>query len=418
LGADVLRIVCETVLALSAVYGAYMAFIALHMFGSPPPVPGNSGTRHRFAVLICARNEERVIGELIGSLRQQDYPADLFDVFVVADNSTDRTADAARAMGATVFERHDLQHQTKGHALTWVFDRCLSEWRDRYDACVMFDADNVVHAQFLAAMDRELSAGNHIATGRRLGKNPSSSWIAGCGSIFWLLQTRCFYVPRARMHLPCCSVGGTGFMFELGVLGEDGWKTRSICEDIEFSLNSIARGYFIAYAPDAIFYDEQPETVWQSVRQHYRWSVGSFQTMFTSLPQLLRSFIHGDHRVTDAILYDLGVVITGLSTASGMVLFALSAVSPATFHTFVVSSAIGTAVGYAATVLLTRVLLHVEQKNWAGDLLATLGFPLYMYLWSLLNVIVLVYRRTTWYTIPHTEAVPIDEVEKVRVTRR
>ncbi|HOV49712.1 MAG TPA: glycosyltransferase family 2 protein [Candidatus Cryosericum sp.] len=418
MGADVLRIVCETVLALSAVYGAYMAFIALHMFGSPPPVPGNSGTRHRFAVLICARNEERVIGELIGSLRQQDYPADLFDVFVVADNSTDRTADAARAMGATVFERHDLQHQTKGHALTWVFDRCLSEWRDRYDACVMFDADNVVHAQFLAAMDRELSAGNHIATGRRLGKNPSSSWIAGCGSIFWLLQTRCFYVPRARMHLPCCSVGGTGFMFELGVLGEDGWKTRSICEDIEFSLNSIARGYFIAYAPDAIFYDEQPETVWQSVRQHYRWSVGSFQTMFTSLPQLLRSFIHGDHRVTDAILYDLGVVITGLSTASGMVLFALSAVSPATFHTFVVSSAIGTAVGYAATVLLTRVLLHVEQKNWAGDLLATLGFPLYMYLWSLLNVIVLVYRRTTWYTIPHTEAVPIDEVEKVRVTRR
>ena len=418
MGADVLRIVCETVLALSAVYGAYMAFIALHMFGSPPPVPGNSGTRHRFAVLICARNEERVIGELIGSLRQQDYPADLFDVFVVADNSTDRTADAARTMGATVFERHDLQHQTKGHALTWVFDRCLSEWRDRYDACVMFDADNVVHAQFLAAMDRELSAGNHIATGRRLGKNPSSSWIAGCGSIFWLLQTRCFYVPRARMHLPCCSVGGTGFMFELGVLGEDGWKTRSICEDIEFSLNSIARGYFIAYAPDAIFYDEQPVTVWQSVRQHYRWSVGSLQTMFTSLPQLLRSLIHGDHRVTDAILYDLGVVITGLSTASGMVLFALSAMSPATFHTFVVSSAIGTAVGYAATVLLTRVLLHVEQKNWAGDLLATLGFPLYMYLWSLLNVIVLVYRRTTWYTIPHTEAVPIDEVEKVRVTRR
>jgi len=71
-----------------------MAFIALHMFGSPPPVPGKSGRRHRFAVLICARNEETVIGELIGSLQQQDYPADLFDVFVVADNCTDHTADA------------------------------------------------------------------------------------------------------------------------------------------------------------------------------------------------------------------------------------------------------------------------------------------------------------------------------------
>lgn len=417
MGADVLRIVCEAVLALSALYGAYMAFIALHMFGTPL-VPRNSGMRHRFAVLICARNEERVIGDLIGSLQRQNYPARLYDVFVVADNCTDRTADAARAMGATVFERHDPQHQTKGHALTWVFDRCLPEWRDRYDACIIFDADNVVDAQFLAAMNRQLNAGNHIATGRRLGKNPSSSWIAGCGSIFWLLQTRCFYIPRARMHLPCCSVGGTGFMFGLEVLGKDGWKTRSICEDIEFSLNSIARGYFIAYAPDAIFYDEQPVTVWQSVRQHYRWSVGSFQTMFTSLPQLLRAFRRGDHKVTDAILYDLGVVITGISTATGIALFALNAMTPATFRTFFISSAIGTALGYAATVALTRVLLHVEQKNWAGDLLATLGFPLYMYVWSLLNVIVLVYRRTTWYTIPHTAAVPIDKVERASVTRR
>ena len=130
---------CEAVLALSALYGAYMAFIALHMFGTPL-VPRNSGTRHRFAVLICARNEERVIGDLIGSLQRQNYPARLYDVFVVADNCTDRTADAARAMGATVFERHDPQHQTKGHALTWVFDRCLPEWRDRYDACIIFDA--------------------------------------------------------------------------------------------------------------------------------------------------------------------------------------------------------------------------------------------------------------------------------------
>ncbi|HNW85150.1 MAG TPA: glycosyltransferase family 2 protein [Candidatus Cryosericum sp.] len=417
MGIEVLRIICETVLALSALYGAYMAFTALHMFGSPPPLRSSSRAYHRFAVLICARNEERVIGDLIGSLQQQDYPTHLFDVFVVADNCTDHTAHVARAMGATVFERNDLQHQTKGHALAWAFDRCLPEWRDRYDACVIFDADNVVDAQFLAAMNRQLNAGNHIATGHRLGKNPSSSWIAGCGSIFWLLQTRCFYVPRARMHLPCCSVGGTGFMFKLGVLGKEGWKTTSICEDIEFSLNSIARGYFIAYAPDAVFYDEQPVTVWQSLRQHYRWSVGSFQTMFTSLPALLRAFRHGHHTVADAILYDLGVVVTGISTATGMVLFALHAMAPATFHTFLISSAIGTAIGYAATVVLTRVLLQVEQKNWAGDLLATLGFPVYMYLWSLLNVIVLVYRRTTWYTIPHTEAVAIDEVEKAADNR-
>lgn len=50
---------------------------------------------HRFAAIISARNEENVIGSLIASLKAQNYPRELLDIYVIADNCTDRTAQTA-----------------------------------------------------------------------------------------------------------------------------------------------------------------------------------------------------------------------------------------------------------------------------------------------------------------------------------
>jgi cellulose synthase/poly-beta-1,6-N-acetylglucosamine synthase-like glycosyltransferase len=80
----------------------------------PEPVPTEL---HRFAALICARNEAGVIGELIESLKNQNYPAELLDIYVLADNCTDDTAARAREAGAIVFERRNLQEVGKGYAL-------------------------------------------------------------------------------------------------------------------------------------------------------------------------------------------------------------------------------------------------------------------------------------------------------------
>lgn len=79
--------------------------------------PHKQAKLHRYAVLICARNEEAVIPDLIDSLHGQTYPQDKLKIFVMADNCTDRTADAARAAGATVYERFDREKVGKGYAL-------------------------------------------------------------------------------------------------------------------------------------------------------------------------------------------------------------------------------------------------------------------------------------------------------------
>ena len=51
----------------------------------------------KYGIVIAARNEELVIGNLIDSLHSQTYPRENFRVFVVADNCdvSDKTAEIA-----------------------------------------------------------------------------------------------------------------------------------------------------------------------------------------------------------------------------------------------------------------------------------------------------------------------------------
>ena len=117
---------------------------------------------HKYAAVISARNEENVIGDLIASLKAQRYPAELLDVYVIADNCTDHTAEAAQAAGATVFRRFNRQEVGKGYALDWFFDRLCKEHQD-YDGYFVFDADNIVDPNFVAEMNRTFDSGKYDA---------------------------------------------------------------------------------------------------------------------------------------------------------------------------------------------------------------------------------------------------------------
>ncbi len=53
-----------------------------------------------FALIVAAHNEEIVIGNVVDSLNNLDYPKELYDVYVIADNCTDKTALNAESRGA------------------------------------------------------------------------------------------------------------------------------------------------------------------------------------------------------------------------------------------------------------------------------------------------------------------------------
>ncbi len=402
--------ICRVIAIGGAVYGLWNFLVSISSFGRLNPVPANVDRVHRFAVVTCAKNEATVIGQLIASLHRQNYPAEAFRIFVTADNCDDDTAEVCRQAGATVYERFDTTKRGKGYALKWFFDQFLPEHRDEFDAVVVFDADNVVHRDFLTAMNAELGAGHALAAGYRVGKNPSSSLTAGLSSMFWLLQSRYFFHPRARRGLPVCSVGGTGFMFSLDILGEDGWQTHTITEDIEFTLNSIADRHFAAYAPLAVFYDEQPLSFWQSVTQRYRWAVGALECMPLCTPRLWRSVRSGYRRAMDSLIFSMGIFVasfSGFFWALGMVLEVIAGNGAWVLTQLVIF----VLVGYFGIAFFCWLALELEDKSWPGDWSSILLFPFFALSWSLINTAALFWRDSTWRDIPHTVSTSIEEVE-------
>lgn len=401
--------VCQVVLLVSGVYGLYYFFIALPVVGGLPQPKQLVHRVHRFAILVFAKDEAAVIEPLLASLKRQDYPADAFEIFVTADNCTDDTAQRALDAGATVWVRRDEQHIGKGYALTWFFDRFMRDEAHRFDACILFDADNLADPGFLGAMNRQLNAGNPIAAGYRMGKNPTSSWVAGTSSLFWLLQTRLFHLPRARRGLPVVSVGGTGWMFSLDVLDERGWHTTSVCEDIEFTLNAIAAGHHVSLAMDAVFYDEQPLTFMQSLKQRYRWSLGSVQVLGICGPKLVKAVRSDWRRTADALLFNIGIPLAGITGIAWVLGMVATGVSTGNWQAVVGTLLAGAVVGYIAVSLVAAWVMKLEKVTWPGAWQAILAFPIYVLSWSVLNVVVLFYRNPVWTTIPHVEAREIDE---------
>lgn len=146
--------------------------------------PHGPAKDNRYAVLICARNEQRVIGDLIASLRGQTYSQSLLSIFVLADNCTDDTAMVARVAGANVYERFNQVQVGKGYALQELLEHLEQDYPQGFDGYFVFDADNILAPNYVEAMNRTFSDGHDIVTSFRNSKNYGDNWISA-GYALW-----------------------------------------------------------------------------------------------------------------------------------------------------------------------------------------------------------------------------------------
>ncbi len=255
--------------------------------------PHAPARRNRYAILICARNEAAVIGDLIASLRRQTYDQSLLHIFVMADNCTDDTALIARCAGATAYERFNTSQVGKGYALQTLLRYLERDYPDGFDGYFVFDADNLLESDYIERMNETFSDGHHIVTSYRNSKNYGDNWISAGYALWFLRESR--YLNHARHLLgTSCAVSGTGFLFSRKVLEEVGpWPFHLLTEDIEFSIHQITRGRKVAFCPDAVLYDEQPTTFRQSWRQRQRWAKGYVQVFQHYGRRLLRGIARG-----------------------------------------------------------------------------------------------------------------------------
>lgn len=249
--------------------------------------PMTHGPQKRFAVLIPAHNEERVVGPLMDSLVAQDYPKDLYDIHVIADNCTDHTADVARNHGATVHVRVNHEKLGKGFGIEWMLERLWSQQAE-YDAVVMFDADNLVASNFLRIMNNRLCDGHQVIQGYLGVKNPFDTWVSVSMAISYWYSNRMWQNARQNLRLSC-SLGGTGLCIDMPLLQDMGWGATGLTEDLEFGVRCVERGILPIWAHDAKVYDEKPTTLLSSLRQRLRWMQGHFHCAQRHMLPLLKA---------------------------------------------------------------------------------------------------------------------------------
>lgn len=241
---------------------------------------------HKYAILVAARDERNVIGNLIDSINRQKYPKDKLDIFVVADNCTDNTAEIAREMGAICYERFDDKHRTKGYALQYLVECIRRDYGiENYEGYILFDADNLLAPNYLEQMNNAFDAGEKIITSYRNTKNFGDNWISASYGVHWLRTVRTEHRARSLFHL-ATRIQGTGFLFSNELI-KDGWNWVSLTEDRAFCADAVAKGYKISYNHDAVFYDEQPVSLKIAMRQRIRWAKGHLQAFVQIGPKLL-----------------------------------------------------------------------------------------------------------------------------------
>ena len=365
---------------------------------------------NRFMAIIPAHNEENVIGPLVESLINQNYPKDYYDIYVIADNCTDRTAEIAEKAGAIVLKRFDEEHKTKGYALQWFLDQKIKEDAP-YDAFCIFDADNIVDSNFLKAMNKKLCQGEDVVQGYRDIKNPTDSWVSAGYALFYWTMNRFYHLARYNVGLSPL-INGTGFMVRFDVIKPDGWNTNTLTEDIEFSLKRIINRKKLGWATDAIVYDEQPVGFKQSWKQRTRWTVGHIQCLERYTKPLAAAV--KEHKTMmnfDGLLYLIGSIPMFILT---LVLLALNFVIYIANGMTAVDLLINCLRYFLPTFLLpifTAILIMILDKKPIRPMLKGLiCYPLFLGSWLLINFKCLFKRDTSWDKIDHVRNVKINEV--------
>ncbi|MBQ8831573.1 MAG: glycosyltransferase [Oscillospiraceae bacterium] len=377
-----------------------------------------TGKRYKYAILVAARNEEAVIGNLLDSIHRQDYTGKV-SVFVVADNCTDKTAEIVREYGAVCYERFDPDHRTKGYALQFLVE-CIR--RDygllSFDGYFVFDADNLLKKDYISRMNEAFAAGEKIITSYRNTKNFGDNWISASYGLHWLRTIRTEHRARSLLNL-ATRIQGTGFLFAAEII-ENGWNYTSLTEDRAFCADAVVNGYRISYNDAAEFYDEQPTDLKTAMRQRIRWSKGHLQALFESGGKLFLNIFKPPFGLRNFISFDmLSVVIPSAVFSIFEKLISLLSLFASQSFTIdsaaAVQSALTAILVFWGTKFITAVYIFVAERGriapvkWYKKLWFCCTFWLFDAIGAI-SLVIALFSKVEWKPIPHNVSVSIDKI--------
>ncbi len=311
---SVLNVINYVVLAMIGIPLALQVLYVL-LFFLPKKTWKKCENKGRIAFLIAANNEEPVIYDTVKDLiDNQQYPKDKYDVYVVADNCTDRTAELAAKAGAKVLIHNDPDpaHHRAAYPLRYGIDYLMS-LEDGYDFILRLDADNHVNPQFASVMNDAYQAGVDFARPYEGARNASQSFFTKACAMFYVFDSRFGSRVRERLHL-AAHVNGSGAMMSMRMLkATGGYDCTSISEDAEYFINRLFDGYKGHFVEDAIVYEDMPSSLRDTYNRNKRIGSGSVSLLKPKFLKLLgKFFTTGNFSYLEVFLTYAFVFITAI----------------------------------------------------------------------------------------------------------
>ena len=304
----------------------------------------------------------------------------------------------------------NVKTKTKGDVLKFAFNKLKNKDIDAY---VIFDADNVVHHDFLIHMNNCLGSGYRVAQSYRDSKNPSDNWLSGSYTLFYLMQN--VFFNRSRMGLNASSsINGTGFMIKKELIDLDGFKTYTLTEDVEFAGQCALKDEKIAFIRNAITYDEYPTNFKVSWIQRKRWTTGNIGCMKIYSWKLFKHFLKTKKLAPlDMSLSYLAPIMTILCFINALLTTIFQVLK---FNVFGVIKAglfgilIIFALSYLLSIIIELLVFVYEGKKIKPVLSGIVLFSVFTLTWIPINMLCLIKKETTWKEIKHTRSIAINEV--------
>ena len=241
--------------------------------------------RHRFALIVPARDEGRAVLPLFKSIEEQSYSADyiLFDTYVVVKNPRDEVIGYAREIGAKVYV--DEAQKSKGDCLDYCIRHILAAGK-KYDGYIIVDADCRLDVDFLANMNDALASGAQVITGRKLVGNYSMGYLNSASEkvvnaitcqngLVWPIIDELGNRYKSALGLTTMPIT-TGILIRGDLVEEwGGWIYRqTLTEDMELLRDCACKGIKTFHYSFAKLYLEETPSHTDTNKRRTRWMTG------------------------------------------------------------------------------------------------------------------------------------------------
>ena len=389
-----LEIINIIIMLLLVVYSLYFVITALFLFKKRKKDSIVSDKYSHFTILIPARNEEEVIKDAIQSFKRQKYPKDNYEIVVVINNTTDNTLGVCNAEGVRCI-LCERKIKNKGDALKEAFDRLKKEKTDAY---IIMDADNVVNDEFLGEMNKSLNEGTLVAKSSMDIKAKENTWVSSSYAIYFFIQSILYSIPRNNIGASC-AINGTGIMIKKEVIDKFGFNVRTITEDLEFMTLCALNNIKIKFVEGAICYAEHPSDFKVSMIQRRRWTKGIYEGFIIYFNSIIKNMIKRPNiELLDSLLIYSTPLILILSLISIFINFLIV---PLPIYLIITSFSL--LVSYISISLCALFVCVKSKKKIKDFLTGIIMFPIFLLSWQYLNIAVLFKKEVVWDEIKHIE---------------